>query len=284
MIVLCAEQRVGQHDANLARGHQQDQQHGEEEPEEVVPVAHPHGGQEEVQLHEDHAERHQAPHQNQRESADVPRLRRDLARDRAGGDGRLVGGSAQSAERAEHDEREGEAEPDGDELEDGEKRDGGGGVVGGGERVLQAVDAEDHGGEERAGEEDGALEVHAAPAAVEEERDVAVEEAHEHVQREEEVQRHAAILGGHHARQREQHAAQRHAEQLRAAAEQDGEEELAVLRGTEAVGVDHLPAAVLDVEVLVLIGGQLRVSQTQRKRRSLRGCSERSPGRRCGRR
>ena len=72
--------------------------------------------------------------------------------------------------------------------------------------------------------------------------------------------------------------------QLRAAAEQDGEEELAVLRGTEAVGVDHLPAAVLDVEVLVLIGGQLRVSQTQRKRRSLRGCSERSPGRRCGRR
>ena len=281
MIVLCAEQRVGQHDANLARGHQQDQQHGEEEPEEVVPVAHPHGGQEEVQLHEDHAERHQAAHQDQRQLADVPGLRRDLARDRAGGDGRLVDGSAQRAERAEDDEREGETEPDGDELEDGEEGDGGGGVVGGGERVLQPVDAEDDGGEERAGEEDGALEVDAAPAAVEEEGDAAVEEAHEHVEREEEVERDAAVLGSDHAREREQHAAERHAEQLRAAAEQHGEEERAVLGRAEAVGVDHLPAAVLDVQVLALVGGQLAVRTAKE---GLRGCSERSPGRRCGRR
>ena len=178
VIVLGAEQRVGQNDADLAGGDQQDQQDREEEPEEVVPIAHPHGGEEEVQLHEDHAERNQTAHGDERETADVPRLRRDLARNRAGGDGRLVGGASEPAESAENDEREGETEPNRDEFEDGEERDRGGGVIGGEESVLHGVDAEDHAGEQRAGEDDGSLEVDAAPAAIEVQRDVAVGEAH----------------------------------------------------------------------------------------------------------
>lgn len=143
MIVLGAENRIDDDDGDLSSGDDDDEEDEEQKPEEVVSLSHPQRRQEEEELDEHDSEGNDASDENHRQRAQVPRLRRNLARNGGGGDGRLEERMRERTVRAEDDERQREAEPDEDELDEGPQRNHRDAVLRGREDLLEEENDEE---------------------------------------------------------------------------------------------------------------------------------------------
>ena len=143
MIVLRAENRIDNDDGNLSGRDHDDDEDDEQEPEEIVSLSHPQRRQEEEELDEHDAERNDASDQNHRQRAQIPRLRRDLARNGGGGDGWLEERMRERTIGSEDHERERETDPDEDELDEGPQRNHGDAVLRGREHLLEEENDEE---------------------------------------------------------------------------------------------------------------------------------------------
>ena len=260
MVVLPTKLKVAEEDGNLGAGNNEDDEHQQKESEDVVVLIHPDRTENEIQLNEAGAEGQDAADQERKGDAHEPGLIRNLAGNVGGVDGELDGLLLVSEVGTEEDQRSRNTEPKDEKDEHGGEGDGIAGSLGQGNDVHDEKDEERNAGETQGGEDSGLLPALALEGLVQAGGVVSSDAAQKDVQEELGHKQRTAVGRAEEAHGSEEDGEDRHAQKLRAGTAADGKKHGGEAGRAEHVGVDKLPAKLLKVLGLLLVGGELVVA------------------------
>ena len=260
VVVLAAKLEVAEEDGNLGAGNDKDDEDQEEEAEDVVVLVHPHGTEDEVQLDEAGAEGEDTADQESEGDAHKPGLVGDLSGNVGGVDGELHGLLLVSEVGTEEDQGGRNTEPEDEKDEHGGEGDGATGSLGQSDDVHDEEDEERNAGEAQRGEGGGLLPALALEGLVQASRGVTSDTAKKDVKEELGHEQSTTIGGAEEAHGGEEDGEDGHAQKLGAGTAADGKEHGGEAGRAEDVGVDELPAELLEVLGLFLVGGELVVA------------------------
>lgn len=221
MIVLAAQLEIAENDGYLRTRYNQDHENEGQKPEYVIKLVEPHRCEDEEELNEYGTEGENAADKNCEDLVHVPGLLRDLTWDLVGPDWIFNSLFLETKVRAHEHKGDRYAEPKEDQDEEGSKWDGAGGFLPPDERVKDAEHDKDDTWKYKRCFEGVDLPVNALEHLVQASANIAIHDAHNHIQQEHGSHQSPSVCGRQETEDSEHHCDASHTDQLESSTDKD---------------------------------------------------------------